>query len=230
MQSLDNRAKLRLTCLFAHSKTVSQDLATRMEKIMDCFREEVRELQIGKKIRNIRHERRLTLQAVADATGLSKPLLSQIENDQVIPPLATLLRIANAFHVQLQTFFQEEGSSSRCVLTRAGESQKMLRRPVDEANPPPYSYRSLAHGKKNRRLEPFLVEFDNCQWRQEMMASHEGEEFVYLLEGEIELYYGEEIYKLSAGDSVYYDSTEPHAFISRGAVKPRAVAVLFAYD
>ena len=60
---------------------------------MDSFREEVRELQIGFKIRRIRQERRMTLQALADATGLSKPLLSQIENEQVIPPLATLLKM-----------------------------------------------------------------------------------------------------------------------------------------
>ena len=117
---------------------------------MDSFREEVRELQIGFKIRRIRQERRMTLQALADATGLSKPLLSQIENEQVIPPLATLLRIAKAFRVQLQSFFQEEGSSARCVLTKAGESRKMLRRPAEIETPATYTYHSLAHCKKNR--------------------------------------------------------------------------------
>lgn len=152
---------------------------------MDSFREEVRELQIGSKIRRIRQERRMTLQSLADATGLSKPLLSQIENEQVIPPLATLLRIAKAFRVPLQSFFQEEGSSSRCVLTKAGESRKMLRRPAENETPAPYTYLSLAHGKKNRSLEPFLVEVDVHEWQEEMMVSHEGEEFIFLLEGEI---------------------------------------------
>ena len=87
---------------------------------MDNIREEVKELQIGLKIRRLRQERRMTLQDLAEATGLSKPLLSQIENEQVIPPLATLLRIAKAFRVHLHSFFQEEGSTARCVLTRAG--------------------------------------------------------------------------------------------------------------
>lgn len=195
---------------------------------MDNFREEVRELQIGFKIRRIRQERRMTLQALADATGLSKPLLSQIENEQVIPPLATLLRIAKAFHVQLQSFFQEEGSSARCVLTKAGESRKMLRRPAE--TPAPYTYHSLAHGKKNRSLEPFLVEVDVNEWREEMMVSHEGEEFVFLLEGEIDLHYADQIYAMSPGDSVYYDSAEPHAIVARGPVRPRTVAVLFSRD
>lgn len=197
---------------------------------MDSFREEVRELQIGFKIRRIRQERRMTLQALADATGLSKPLLSQIENEQVIPPLATLLRVAKAFRVPLQSFFQEEGSSSRCVLTRAGESRKMQRRPVDGEHPVLYTYHSLAYGKKNRSLEPFLVEFDLGEWRDEMMVSHEGEEFVFLLDGEIDLHYADQIYAMRAGDSVYYDSTEPHAFIAKGTVRPRAVAVIFSRD
>jgi transcriptional regulator with XRE-family HTH domain len=195
---------------------------------MDSFREEVRELQIGFKIRRIRQERRMTLQALADATGLSKPLLSQIENEQVIPPLATLLRIAKAFHVQLQSFFQEEGSSARCVLTKAGESRKMLRRPSE--TPAPYTYHSLAHGKKNRSLEPFLVEIDVHEWREEMMVSHEGEEFVFLLDGELELHYADQIFPMSPGDSVYYDSAELHAFVAKGKVRPRAVAVLFSRD
>ena len=61
---------------------------------MSDIKAEIRELRLGEKIRKLRQERRLTLQELADATGLSKPLLSQIENDQVIPPLATLLKIA----------------------------------------------------------------------------------------------------------------------------------------
>lgn len=197
---------------------------------MDIFRDEVRELQIGFKIRRIRQERRMTLQALADATGLSKPLLSQIENEQVIPPLATLLRISKAFRVPLQSFFQEEGSSARCVLTKAGESRKMLRRPVEDEHPVPYTYHSLAYGKKNRSFEPFLVEFDIGEWQDEMMVSHEGEEFVFLLDGELEFHYADQIYVVSPGDSVYYDSAELHAFIAKGQVRPRAVAVIYSRD
>lgn len=73
---------------------------------MSDIREEVKDLLIGLKIRRLRQERRMTLQNLAEATGLSKPLLSQIENEQVIPPLATLLRISKALKVGLQTFFQ----------------------------------------------------------------------------------------------------------------------------
>ena len=195
---------------------------------MDNFREEVKELQIGLKIRRLRQERRLTLQDLAEATGLSKPLLSQIENEQVIPPLSTLLRIAKAFKVQLQTFFQEEGSGEKCILVRAGESRRLHRRPNLEGALPPYTYHSLAYGKKHRNLEPFLVEFEARQWRGELQVSHEGEEFLFLLEGELELHYGEKVMEMGPGDSVYYDSAEPHGYVVRGETRPRAVAVLFS--
>jgi len=195
---------------------------------MDKIREEVKELQIGLKIRRLRQERRLTLQDLADATGLSKPLLSQIENEQVIPPISTLLRIAKAFKVQLQTFFQEEGSSEKCILVRAGESRRLHRRPNLEGALPPYTYHSLAYGKKNRNLEPFLVEFEARQWSEELQVSHEGEEFLFLLEGELELHYGEKVMTMGPGDSVYYDSSEPHGYVALGTVRPRAVAVLYS--
>lgn len=195
---------------------------------MDNIRDEVKELQIGLKIRRMRQERRLTLQNLAEATGLSKPLLSQIENEQVIPPLATLLRIAKAFKVGLQTFFQEEGTAEKCILVRAGESRKMRRSNHDDA--PPYTYHSLAAGKKYRNMEPFLVEFEAREWHDDLQVKHEGEEFLFLLEGELELHYGDQVMTMAPGDSVYYDSGEPHGYVARGTSRPRAVAVLYSRD
>jgi transcriptional regulator with XRE-family HTH domain len=196
---------------------------------MENIREEVKGLQIGMKIRRLRQERRLTLQALAEATGLSKPLLSQIENEQVIPPLATLLRIAKAFRVGLQTFFQEEGGTEKCILVRAGESRKLQRRSID-GSPPPYIYHSLAYGKKNRNLEPFLVEFVAGEWNEDLLVCHEGEEFLFLLEGELELHYGDRVMTMGPGDSVYYDSNEPHGYVVRSKKRPRAVAVIYSRE
>lgn len=195
----------------------------------DKRREEVKELQIGMKIRRLRQERRMTLQDLAEGTGLSKPLLSQIENEQVIPPLATLLRIAKTFKVGLHSFFQEE-ETSKCILVKAGESRRLQRRPALGEDAPPYTYHSLAYGKKNRNLEPFLVDFDVTEWRDELLVSHEGEEFIFLLEGELELHYAEQVMTMAPGDSVYYDSTEPHGFVVKGEVRPRAVAVVYSRE
>lgn len=194
---------------------------------MENIREEVKELQIGFKIRRLRQDRRMTLQDLAESTGLSKPLLSQIENDQVIPPLATLLRISKAFKVGLNTFFEDEGNTQKCILVRAGESRKKMRR---SSHNQPYIYHSLAAGRKHRHLEPFLVEFELQEWSDELQVSHEGEEFIFLLEGELEFHYGDQVIQLYPGDSLNYDSNEPHGFVARGNVRPRAVAVLYSRD
>lgn len=196
---------------------------------MSDIREEVKELQIGLKIRRMRQDRRMTLQDLAEATGLSKPLLSQIENEQVIPPLATLLRIAKAFRVNLHSFFQEEGDSEKCILVRAGESRRLRRRTTEEGAPP-YSYHSLAAGKRHRNMEPFLIEFEAGHWRDDLLVSHEGEEFLFLLEGRLEFHYGGKVMTMQAGDSVYYESNEPHGYVALGPDRPRAVAVVYSRD
>ncbi|NOY14004.1 MAG: helix-turn-helix domain-containing protein [Deltaproteobacteria bacterium] len=194
---------------------------------MDDYRAEVRELQIGQQIRQLRQDRRLTLQDLSEATELSKPLLSQIENEQVIPPLATLLRIAKALKVPLQTFFEEEDNTQKCLVVRAGKPNLLYRRPCHGGPPQPYLYQSLAYGKKHKHMEPFLMEFDPDQDRLPQPVQHAGEEFLYVLSGRIELHHGSEIYTLETGDSAYWDSNEPHSLKALGNQKARGIAVLY---
>jgi transcriptional regulator with XRE-family HTH domain len=197
---------------------------------MSDIREEVKDLLIGLKIRRLRQERRMTLQNLSEATGLSKPLLSQVENEQVIPPLATLLRIAKALKVGLHTFFQEEGSVEKCLLVRAGEGGSHDIHSSRSRRRTPYSYQSLGYGKKQRNLEPFLIEFDVQPWRDDLLVSHDGEEFLYILEGQVEFHYGDEVMAVGPGDSLYYDSNEPHGYVAVGEVPARAVAVIYSQE
>ncbi len=196
---------------------------------MKEIKSEVLELKLGVKIRKLRQEKRLTLQELADATGLSKPLLSQIENDQVTPPLATLLRIAKGLKVGIHYFFEEEGDRQKFVLTRGGSGQSSRRRTgADQIQG--YLYRPLAPGIRHKQIEPFLVEFEQAPWDDNRYYNHEGVEFIYLLEGELEFHYGQEVMTLLPGDSIYYDSSEPHGYVSIGSKQAKAVAVLYAKD
>ena len=194
---------------------------------MNEFRAEVKELEIGPTIRDLRQKKLMTLQDLSQATELSKPLLSQIENDQVIPPLATLLRIAKALKVPLQTFFEEEDNTQKCLVVRAGDSSRMNRRPNHGGTPQPYFYHSLAYGKKHKHMEPFLVEFDPAHTEQSQPVRHAGEEFFYILEGRVQLNHGTETYTLEVGDSVYWDSNEPHSLKALGDKVARGIAVLY---
>ena len=196
---------------------------------MNDIKAEIRELRLGEKIRKLRQERRLTLQEVADLTGLSKPLLSQIENDQVTPPLATLLKIAKGLRVGIHFFFEDEGDRRKFVLIRGEEGALSQRRPKSDA-PHGYRYRSIAPGLRHKQIEPFLVEFELKEWDDSHFYNHEGEEFLYILDGELEFHYGDEVMRLLPGDSIFYDSATPHGYLSIGEVKARAVAVLYSKE
>lgn len=196
---------------------------------MDTSKSDVLELRLGEKIRKLRQERRLTLQELSEVSGLSKPLLSQIENDQVIPPLATLLKIAKGLRVGIHYFFEEEGARQKFVLVRGEEGPMSSRRPKSDLTQG-YLYRPLAPGVRHKEIEPFLVEFQNAEWDDSYYYRHPGEEFIYLVEGELEFHYAGETMILKPGDSVYYDSSELHGYVSVGERKARAVAVLHSPD
>lgn len=188
---------------------------------------DVGELNIGAKIRTLRKEARLTLQDLSELSGLSKPLLSQIENSQIIPPIATLLKIAKGLKVGIHVFFEEKEDRRKFVLQRRNSVQPSRRRAGNDA-PQAYLYHSLALGMRKKSMEPFLVEFEPGTWEDSLYYSHDGEEFIYLLEGELEFHYGQEVMVLQPGDSIYYDSSEAHGYVACNNDKAKAVAVLFA--
>jgi transcriptional regulator with XRE-family HTH domain len=200
---------------------------------MSDIKAQIREFQIGAKIRGLRQQKRLTLQELSGLTTLSKPLLSQIENEQVIPPLATLLKIARGLKVDIHFFFEDAGNRQNYVLTRredVREDEKVMRQASNDVARP-YSYYSLAQGLRHKHMEPFLVEFDNREWDDSLFFKHEGdEEFIYITEGELDFHYSSEVLRMRIGDSIYYDSSQPHGWVAVGEGKARAVAVMYTKE
>jgi transcriptional regulator with XRE-family HTH domain len=194
---------------------------------------QIKEFRIGEKIHALRQQKRLTLQDLSDLTTLSKPLLSQIENGQVIPPLATLLKIAKGLKVGIHIFFEDEGNRQKFVLTRREDVREdaTVPRPVANDVSWPYVYHSLAQGLRHKHMEPFLVEFEKRDWDDSLFVKHEGdEEFLYVTEGELDFHYHNEVIHLRTGDSIYYDSSQPHGLVASSENRARAVAVLYTRD
>jgi transcriptional regulator with XRE-family HTH domain len=200
---------------------------------MSDIKEQIRGFHIGDKIRGLRQQKRLTLQELSVLTTLSKPLLSQIENEQVIPPLATLLKIARGLRVDIHFFFEDAGNRQNYVLTRREDVREDVKIPRQISNEVarPYVYHSLAHGLRHKHMEPFLVEFDNRKWDDSLFFKHEGdEEFIYITEGELDFHYNNEVLRMRSGDSIYYDSSQPHGWVAVGEGKARAVAVMYTKE
>lgn len=200
---------------------------------MGDIKAQIKEFRIGEKIRTLRQQKRLTLQELSELTTLSKPLLSQIENEQVVPPLATLLKIAKGLKVGIHFFFEDAGNRQKYVLTRREDVKEAERaaRPAVNDIARPYTYHSLAQGLRHKHMEPFLVEFEAREWDDSLFFKHEGdEEFLYITEGELDFHYNSDVLRLRAGDSIYYDSSQPHGWVAVGGVRARAVAVMYTRD
>ncbi|MBW1974993.1 MAG: helix-turn-helix transcriptional regulator [Deltaproteobacteria bacterium] len=188
----------------------------------------VKALKIGTKIRELRTKHHYTLQDLADKTGLSKPFLSQIENNHVIPPIATLLKLARALEVTLSYFFQDEVTTQKVSITRKNERIRVQRRPHHGKEDVSYIYESLETKKRDKHMEPFYVEFPLIGVEEMNFTTHEGEEFLYVLEGKVEFRSVDTVEVLEEGDSIYLDSSISHGFRGIGDKPAKAVAVIWS--
>jgi len=199
-----------------------------MKRSQDDISLEVKALKIGSKVRELRQKKHYTLQDVAAKTGLSKPFLSQIENDHVVPPVATLLKLARAFDVGLAYFFQDEVGIDRIAITRRDERVRVERRPHHRKGEVNYVYEALDTKKTNKHMEPFLVEFPVQDTSEMIFMNHEGEEFLHVLEGSLEFRSIDRVEILGPGDSIYFESELSHSFRCLGEKPARAIVVVWS--
>ncbi len=191
---------------------------------------EIKRLKLGEKIRDLRLKRRRTLRQVAEMTGLSVPLLSQVENSAVSPPVATLLKISKALQVGIGHFFREEESKERAVVVRKDERKKTFRPIHTRQSDGGYTYEALAYTKNAKHMEPFLVEFEPKKREAVSFLSHPGEEFIFLFRGHLAFYYDQQEIILEPGDSLYFESEFPHGFRALRGRKAQAVVVVFSEE
>ena len=181
-------------------------------------------LDLGSQVRKLRNKRSLTLQDLADLTGLSKPNLSQIENNFVTPPIATLLKIATALGVPIGYFFQESPQQRNMIVVRKDDRYGVAKGPhISHIG---YQYEPLAYPKIDKSMEPFIVIMEEREASDIVFNNHLGEEFLYVLDGSLEFCYGDNRVALEEGDSLYFDSIVPHGY--RGIDGPaRTLVVIY---
>jgi len=186
-----------------------------------------KDLRIGEKIRELREKRGLSLQDMANRTGYTSALLSQVENHLISPPLGALIKIAKALEVKVGTFFGEEPRESYAIVRR-DERKHISRYASKEGVSYGYSYESLGFDKKDRQMEPFLVTLEPATVKSEKLSTHDGEEFIFVLEGEMEAILGGHKDVLHPGDSIYYNSTIPHKVQCHRDIPTKILAVIWA--
>jgi transcriptional regulator with XRE-family HTH domain len=184
-------------------------------------------LQIGEKIKRFREDNNLTLKEMAERTGLSSAVLSQIENHLISPPLGTLIRLTRALDLTPGHFFDQHPDKAFSIVRQADRrpvSRFASKRGIQYG----YSYESLGHDMKDRHMEPFLVTLEPATLASPKPASHDGEEFLFVLEGEMEVTLGDHSDVLQPGDAIYYDSKIPHLVQCKGNEKALILAVIYS--
>jgi transcriptional regulator with XRE-family HTH domain len=191
----------------------------------------VDEKAIIKKIKRLRKNQNMTLKELAERINLTESYLSRIETSNSAPPIHTLYLIAEALNTDIPYLFQEEpedavnNPSIIVVKNEDIESEKYTFGPFHRKTFR-YTYIPLAKKKQGKNMQPYIV-VEDFEFGETL--THDGEEFVYILDGSIELLYGTEMFLLNKGDYAYFDSRIPHNARSIGEKKSRTLVVIYPY-
>ncbi|MBI5442569.1 MAG: helix-turn-helix transcriptional regulator [Deltaproteobacteria bacterium] len=183
-------------------------------------RQLLEKLNLGGRIKDLRKQKRMTLKELSERTGFSPAMLSQVENNIASPSISTLWNFAEALGVKIGYFFEESGVEREdFVVTRRGSEVRVYRDEVPHTLP----YKDLAHGLETRRMRPLVIDCEEaCEFSIKEMT-YEGEEFLYVMAGDLVVRYGREEIELGPGDSIYYNAQIPHRIEARKGASLLAV-------
>ncbi|HWL09433.1 MAG TPA: XRE family transcriptional regulator [Planctomicrobium sp.] len=180
-------------------------------------------VELAQRIRNLRLDKRMTLEQVASRTGLTRSWLSKVENFRVTPSLSALGEIAAALNVSIAHLVEGLDEKPEMVLIRK-EDRKPVERDKDRSR---ILYESLAYKRVDRAMDPFLLTIPAEDSSREPM-SHEGEEFLMVISGNVDMRFGNETYQLNAGDCMYFDGRTRHCLINPYAGPAQVLCVFYA--
>ena len=183
-------------------------------------------VRVGERVKRVREQRALSLLDISQRTGIDVPTLVEIEEGRMAPPLGTVIKLAKALEMKMGYFISGDEEKAYTIVRR-GDRKVVSRFDAQKGRHYGYEYESLAPHKKDRHMEPFLVTLQPAATEEER-STHDGQEFIFVLTGEMEVRLGDEIHVLEPGDSIYYDSTVPHLVKCHGQETTKILAVLYA--
>jgi transcriptional regulator with XRE-family HTH domain len=179
--------------------------------------------EIGRQVKTLREEKGLSLDALSKLTGFGVELLAGIENNEIQPQLGTVIKLSKALDSAFSRLVSGAGDKLYAI-TRKGEHKVVHRSTSHTGNQEVYTYESLAPEVKGRHMEAFIVHL--VENPDPEKSVHDGEEFIYVLDGVASLTIGNDAFDLEPGDSVYYLSTTPHLIASKSG-KTTILAVMY---
>ena len=184
---------------------------------------------VGSKIKGIRETKNLSLEEVSESCGLTVEQIEAIESGQTMPSLGPLIKIARALGVRLGTFMDDNDAIGPVVCRakdREADNSISFSNGATDARKH-MEYHPLAQQKAGRHMEPFIIDINPEENQEFQLSAHEGEEFIYVMQGEIEIVYGKETYTLCEGDSIFYDSIVKHHVHGAPGKSAKNLAVVY---
>jgi transcriptional regulator with XRE-family HTH domain len=178
---------------------------------------------IGERIKSLREKKGLSLENLSKMTGFDIDFLNDIEKNTIQPQLGTIIKLSKALDSALGRILSGVGDKIFAI-TRKNEQKIISRSTSKQGKQQVYTYKSLAPEVQGRHMETLIVQLDENPDHD--MSVHDGEEFIYVLSGIVELTIGDERFELEPGDSVYYLSTTPHLIIPKDKIAT-ILAVLY---
>lgn len=167
---------------------------------------------IGKRIQTYREKLEMSVDDLSARTSLPVSLLQDFEDGNVTPALGIMVKLSRALGQRVGTFMDDQVAKDPVVIRSAEREEGIASH--KENSQGHYRYHALGAGKADRHMEPFFITISPTEERTN--SSHEGEEFVIVLSGQVELLYGKERYVLEEGDTMYYNSIVPHCLSAVG--------------
>lgn len=182
---------------------------------------------IGEKISTLCADKNISKEELAERSGLTVAQIELIESNDTVPSLSPLIKIARAMGVRLGTFLDDSDELGP-VIHRQAEAQQpaTFSSQLSSANSH-LDFFSLAARKTGRHMEPFIIDIQPAPTHEPILSSHEGEEFIFVLQGAVKINYGKDIHVLNQGDSIYYDSIVDHLVSALNGESAQILAVVY---
>lgn len=171
---------------------------------------------IGKRIRRARLGKKISLDTMANETGLSKELIKKIESGKQRPSVGTLLQISRTLHIDSSFLLKEQDDTAQA-------RSKAYTKRTDN-----YAYTPLTPSAENKHLKAFRIVVEAQSSHDGVGFQHEGEEFVYVLKGKVEVQVGDHVNKLKKGDSLHFNSGIKHDLRNVGKTDAELIVVVYA--
>ncbi|MEW6439688.1 MAG: XRE family transcriptional regulator [bacterium] len=171
----------------------------------------------GVRLRHLRTRRALSVDQLSEQTGLKADYLERLENQEEIPSVSTILQISRALSLDAGDFLKPDEQDAK-ERKRAETYEKRTRS---------YAYKTLSPGAHKKHLKAFLVTIDPRQDHEKVGYRHEGEEFVYVLRGQVEIRVGGKSHSLRRGGTLHFDSIKPHTLRNPSDEKTELIVVLY---